>query len=49
MSGRFIDNADFFSVDDPMQLSDDELFELLMTEYPGWLTQARERGLLPPR
>ncbi|RBY86716.1 tellurium resistance protein [Blastococcus sp. TBT05-19] len=49
MSGRFIDNADFFSVDDPMQLSDDELFDLLMTEYPGWLTRARERGLLPQR
>ncbi|WP_167760520.1 VWA domain-containing protein [Blastococcus sp. CT_GayMR16] len=48
MGGRFIDNADFFSVEDPTQVSDDELFDLLMTEYPGWLVLARERGLLPP-
>jgi stress response protein SCP2 len=41
MGGRFLDNADFFSVADPAQVSDDELFDLLMTEYPGWLAQAR--------
>lgn len=49
MGGRFLDNADFFSVEDPAHVSDDELFDLLMTEYPGWLTQARQRGLLPPQ
>ncbi|MDQ1663632.1 MAG: hypothetical protein QOJ68_3612 [Blastococcus sp.] len=49
MGGRFLDNADFFSVEDPAKVSDDELFDLLMTEYPGWLVQARERGLLPPQ
>jgi stress response protein SCP2 len=49
MGGRFLDNADFFSVADPGQISDDELFDLLMTEYPGWLAQARQRGLLPPQ
>lgn len=49
MGGRFLDNADFFSVEDPAQVSDDELFDLLMTEYPGWVAQARARGLLPPQ
>jgi len=49
MGGRFLDNADFFSVEDPAQVTDDELFDLLMTEYPGWLAQARQRGLLPPQ
>jgi stress response protein SCP2/uncharacterized membrane protein YgcG len=49
MGGRFLDNADFFSVEDPAHLGDDELFDLLMTEYPGWLAQARQRGLLPPQ
>lgn len=49
MGGRYLDNADFFSVEDPAHVSDDELFDLLMTEYPGWLTQARQRGLLPPQ
>ena len=46
MTGRFVDNADFFAVEDPAAIPDDELFELLMTEYPGWLTQARDKGLL---
>jgi hypothetical protein len=46
MSGRFLDNADFFAVEDPANISDDALFDLLMTEYPEWLKQARQRGLL---
>jgi hypothetical protein len=45
MSGRYLDNADFFAVSDPAAISDDALFDLLMTEYPNWLTQARQRGL----
>ncbi|GAB7190913.1 VWA domain-containing protein [Kineococcus sp. NUM-3379] len=47
MPGRLVDNADFFSVEDPAAIGDDELFDLLMTEYPGWLVQARANGLLP--
>ena len=46
MPGRFVDNADFFSVSDPGQLTDDQLFELMMNEYPGWLRLAQDRGLL---
>jgi hypothetical protein len=46
MEGRFLDNADFFAVEDPAALSDDQLFELMMTEYPNWLNQARSRGLV---
>ena len=47
MGGRFLDNANFFSVADPMLLPDDQLFDLLMNEYPGWVRMARQRGLLP--
>jgi len=52
LSGRLIDNAGFFALT-PDQLmgrtpiGDDELFDLLMTEYPGWLPAARAAGLLP--
>lgn len=46
LPGRHVDNADFFAVKDPSTVSDDEIFELLMEEYPGWLTQARAKGLL---
>jgi len=46
MGGRFLDNADFFAVENPADIPDDQLFDLLMTEYPGWLNQARSKGLL---
>lgn len=46
MAGRLVDNADFFSVEDPAAIADDALFELMMTEYPGWLTAAKGAGLL---
>ncbi|MEJ3658066.1 VWA domain-containing protein [Actinomycetes bacterium KLBMP 9759] len=46
LPGRLIDNADFFGVTDPSNIPDDQLYELLMTEYPGWLTAARNAGLL---
>jgi stress response protein SCP2 len=46
MPGRFLDNADFFSVADPAQIPDNQLYDLMMTEYPGWLQQARQRGLV---
>jgi stress response protein SCP2 len=47
MPGRFVDNADFFSVADPAELSDEQLYDLMMNEYPGWLQLARSQGLLP--
>ncbi|MFC9974838.1 VWA domain-containing protein [Spirillospora sp. NPDC127200] len=46
MKGRFLDNADFFTVADPTQISDEELFDLMTAEYPNWLGQARAKGLL---
>ncbi|MCD2518985.1 VWA domain-containing protein [Massilia sp. G4R7] len=46
LSGRLIDNADFFSVASPDEHSDAALYDLLMTEYPGWVRQAREHGLI---
>lgn len=51
LDGRFTDNADFFAVSEEELLgtspiSDDELFERLMTEYPDWLRRARAQGLL---
>ena len=46
LSGRLIDNANFFSVSSPDEHSDAELYDLLMTEYPGWLKLAQASGLL---
>ena len=47
LSGRLIDNADFFSVASPDEHADAALYDLLMTEYPGWVKLARRQGLLP--
>lgn len=46
LDGRLIDNADFFSVATPDEHSDAELYDLLMTEYPGWVKLAAQHGLL---
>ncbi|MGF7238252.1 MAG: VWA domain-containing protein [Frankia sp.] len=46
MGGRYLDNANFFSVADPGELSDDQLYDLMMEEYPSWLKQAQANGLV---
>lgn len=43
---RYIDNANFFSVEDPEEISDTELYDLLMAEYPQWLKLAQEKQML---
>ncbi|WP_413164053.1 VWA domain-containing protein [Capilliphycus salinus ALCB114379] len=49
MSGRYIDNADFFSLEDPESIGDQQLYDLLMTEYPGWVKLAKTKQLLTHR
>ncbi|MGY1829782.1 VWA domain-containing protein [Geodermatophilus sp. SYSU D01180] len=51
LEGRYTDNADFFAVSEGdlmgrRPISDDALFDRLMTEYPDWLRRARAQGLL---
>lgn len=46
LNDRYIDNADFFSVEDPQLISDDKLYDLLMTEYPDWVKLAKTQNLL---
>lgn len=46
LSGRYLDNADFFSVEDPQHISDSELYDLLMKEYPEWVKAATANGLI---
>jgi len=46
LDGRLIDNADFFSVATPDEHADAALYDLLMTEYPQWVAQARRHGLI---
>lgn len=46
LSGRLIDNAGFFSVDDIDRVGDEELYERLLTEFPVWLRAAHAAGVL---
>jgi len=46
LSGRYVDNADFFSVNDPAKIHKEKLYDLLMQEYPKWVTLAKQKHLL---
>ncbi|WP_292849687.1 VWA domain-containing protein [Nostoc sp. NMS8] len=46
MGDRIVDNADFFHVDDLGKITDEQLYERLLNEFPGWMKQARLRGIL---
>jgi stress response protein SCP2 len=46
MSGRVVDNAGFFAVDDIDQIADDELYRRLLSEFPRWVRAARAAGVV---
>lgn len=46
MDGRIIDNANFFEVKDPKQMSDNELYNKILGEYPDWISKAQKQGIL---
>jgi stress response protein SCP2 len=46
MAGRRVDNVGFFAVDDIATLSDAELYDRLLTEFPSWLKAATAAGIL---
>jgi stress response protein SCP2 len=46
MRDRYVDNANFFSTEDPKNIADQDLYDLLMTEYPSWVQVAQAKQLL---
>jgi hypothetical protein len=46
MSGRFIDNANFFSAADLARIDDAELYRRMLVEYPSWVNLARQKGII---
>ncbi|MDL4816480.1 VWA domain-containing protein [Actinomadura opuntiae] len=45
LDGRFVDNAGFFAVDDIAGISDAELYQRILSEFPDWLRAARAGGI----
>lgn len=46
MEGRLVDNANFFALDDIDQISDEQLYERLLNEFPLWLEEAKLKNIL---
>jgi len=46
LSGRFIDNANFFKVSNPNTITDEELYSLLLAEFPSWIGLAKQNNLI---
>lgn len=44
LDGRCIDNADYKPVGNIDNLSDEELFNMILDEYPAWVVEQRRRG-----
>lgn len=46
IDGRLIDNANFFQIDDIDRISNHDLYDLLLNEFPLWLEEAKKEGLI---
>lgn len=46
MSGRYVDNVDFFSIPNINEMSDDELYRKLFDEYPGWVSNPKVQEMI---
>ncbi|MCC2931043.1 VWA domain-containing protein [Bacillus mojavensis] len=46
LEGRVVDNANFLHIEDIERISDDELYDALLTEFPFWLKEVKEKGIL---
>jgi hypothetical protein len=46
LSGRKVDNANFLKISDVRKMTDDQLYNGLMNEYPSWYKQAKNLQLI---
>lgn len=46
LTGRVLDNVNFFSSGNIQNMSDKELYEKLLTEFPSWRKEALARNLI---
>ena len=46
LEGRYIDNANFFALDDFKTVPNEELYSRLLNEFPQWIKSAKQKGIL---
>lgn len=46
MPGRTVDNADFFRIANLANVTDEELYEKLLDEFPEWLNTVKSMGMI---
>lgn len=46
MSGRYVDNANFFALDDFKSVSNAELYSRLLNEFPQWLQEIKRKRMI---
>lgn len=46
MEGRYVDNANLFPLPDIMNISDDEIYDRLLAEFPTWLKNERVADMI---
>lgn len=46
MEGRYVDNANFFALDDFRSVSNEELYDRLLNEFPAWLKEIKAKGMI---
>ncbi|OCA80845.1 vWA domain-containing protein [Pseudobacillus wudalianchiensis] len=46
LEGRVTDNANFLHIEEIEKISDDELYDALLNEFPSWLQEAKQKGIL---
>lgn len=49
MTGRVVDNCNFFALDRIDSIDDSRLYELLLNEFPMWLDEIKRKNLLSNR
>ncbi|MCY8145184.1 VWA domain-containing protein [Bacillus inaquosorum] len=46
LEGRAVDNTNFLHIEEIDSISDEELYDALLTEFPFWLKEAKEKGII---
>ena len=46
LSGRYVDNANFFALDDFRKVDNAELYSRLLNEFPNWLKEIKAKGMI---